>query len=135
MSGTNGYTALSSATPLPGALASATFPAAYARISPGTPSTLSFRNTSGSRYASSVHPPGSLRGAQPDLVVVDVEVGSLHQLDAHLPGKEAVLEVRRVERPRGEQHDRGVPVRVGSDAAERVGKTGGVVIDALDPGH
>ena len=40
--------------PAPGALTSATLPFAYARISPGTPSTLSGRNTSGSRNASSV---------------------------------------------------------------------------------
>ena len=54
MSGTQAYTTLSSATPAPGALAMATWPAFHARISPGTPSVESGRNASGSRNRSSI---------------------------------------------------------------------------------
>ena len=53
-SGTQAYTTLSSATPVPGALAMATLPARHARISPGTPRVESGRNTSESQYTSSI---------------------------------------------------------------------------------
>ncbi len=61
-----------------------------------------------------------------------IQVRPLHQLDAHLPGQEAVLEIGRIERPGGEQHHLRVAVRVpGRDAAQGLRQAGRIVIDAL----
>ena len=46
------------------------------------------------------------RRLEEDLLVVHEQVLAEDQLDAHVAGQEAVLEVGRVVRPRREQHDR-----------------------------
>ena len=48
---------------------------------------------------------GPARGLEEDLVVVDEQVLPEDQLDAHVAGQEAVLEVGRVVRPGRQQHD------------------------------
>ncbi len=81
-----------------------------------------------------VDPARPARGADEHAVVVDEEIGRLHQLDPHGPREEAVLEVGRVVGPRGEHHHARALVRAGRrDGAQRLGEAGGVVIDAPDP--
>ena len=109
--------ALSSATPLPGALASVTRPAAQARIRPGHAEHAVGAEELGidvgvvGAAVDDVHRRGPPRGAHEHLVAADEQVGGLDQLDAHRARQEAVLEVGRVERPRRE-HDDGRVVRV-----------------------
>ena len=55
-----------------------------------------------------VYTPRAAGGPHVDDVVVDEQIASLDQLDAHLAGEERVLEVGRVEHARCEQHDGGV---------------------------
>ncbi len=89
-SGTYAYTALSSATPLPTALAIVTLPARAAAIRPGTPSVESAAERH--RVEERVVDPAvddvdalqTLGGAHGHDVVVDDEVAALDELDAHL---------------------------------------------------
>ena len=68
-----------------------------------------------------VDPLRAARRLEEDLVVVDEQVLAEDQLDAHVPGEEAVLEVGRVVRPRRQQHDaRRVAGARRGDRAERL---------------
>ena len=101
---------MSSATPLPTALAIVTFPARAAAISPGTPSVESRRNADGVEERvvdpaiDDVDALEPARGAHGHDVLVDDEVAALDELDAHLAGEERVLEVGGVE-DAGREHD------------------------------
>ncbi len=54
-----------------------------------------------------------LGGLEVDALALDEEVAALDQRHAHAPRQEAVLEVRRVVRPGGEDHDRALAVAAG----------------------
>ena len=66
------------------------------------------------------------------IVVVDDQVAALDERRAHALGEERVLEVRRVEDPRGEHGDRRVAHPVGGERAEQAVELVGVGVDRLD---
>ena len=76
-----------------------------------------------------VHPPEAPRRAPEDLPAVQQQVASLHQLDAHLPGEEAVLVVCRVIYAGAEDHDGRVVAGFRRDPAEHGQKVVRVVVD------
>ena len=63
-----------------------------------------------------VHRSFTFSRAHQHAAVATHEVTTLDQLDPHLPGEEAVLEVRRVVDARGEDDDRGIDLAVGGRA-------------------
>ena len=66
------------------------------------------------------------------ITVVDDQVAAFDEGRAHALGEERVLEVRRVEDPRGEHGDRRVAHPVGGERAEQAVELVGVGIDRLD---
>ena len=116
---------MSSATPLPIALAMVTLPARAALTMPGTPRVESLRKTAGIEEVvvdpaiDDVDPLEPARRAEVDDVLVDHEVAALDQLDAHLAREEGVLEVGRVVGARRQHDDARVAGRGRRDAAER----------------
>ena len=74
----------------------------------------------------------SFGGAHEDLAIVDQEVTAFHQLDAHLPGEECVLEVCRVGHPGGQNNHGGI-VGVGwGDGAQGTKQRRPIVVDGPD---
>ncbi len=132
--GTYGYTALSSATPLPIALAIVTRPARAAFTTPGMP-----EHAVGAQVdrveevvvdapVDDVHGLRARRRAHPDGVVAAVEVATLDELDAHVPGQEGVLVVGGVVHAGSEHDDGRVPdVRRGR-GPQRVEEPLGVLV-------
>ena len=80
-----------------------------------------------------VDPLRSPGGPEEDLIVLHEQVLPEDQLDAHVPGQEAMLEVGRVVRPRREQDDRGRVVGPRRrDRAEGLPEVSRII---LDPPH
>jgi hypothetical protein len=80
-----------------------------------------------------VHLPQPAGGARVDAVLVDDEVAALDDLDAHLAGQEAVLEVGRVVDPGRQQHDRGIGVVGRGERPQRREQLLRVVLDRQHP--
>ena len=74
-------------------------------------------------------PPG---GPHEDLAAVEEQVAPLDQLDAHLPGQEAVLVVGRVVDARGQDHHRRVVRARRGDVAEHRQQVRGIIVDGPD---
>ena len=130
MSGTYGYSALSSPTPLPTAFAIVTFPARAAFTMPGTAEhrvAAEVQRVEVVVVDAAVDDVDALQPlgrAHRDDVVVAHEVAALDELDAHLPGEERVLEVRGVVHARREHDDARVVDRRGRRAATRAAGSG-----------
>ena len=69
--------------------------------------------------------------AHPDPVALADQITPFHQLDAHLLGQVAVLEVGAVEHPRRQQHHLGL-VGPGGQLPQGLEQMGGIVVDRLD---
>ena len=69
--------------------------------------------------------------AHPDPIVFADQIAALHQLDAHLLGQVAVLEVGAVEHP-GSEHHHGGGIGPGSQFPQSLKQLGGVVVDRLN---
>ena len=130
---------LSSATPLPTALATVTRPLRIAETRPATPE---------HRVAAEVHRVEELvvdppvddvdravagRRAHPHLAADADQVAALDELDAHHPGEEGVLEVGGVEDPGGEHDDGRVARAVGGGGTQRGEQHPRVVVHGADP--
>ena len=130
---------LSSATPLPTALADGDAAAAHRRDQAGDPE---------HRVAAEVHRVEELvvdppvddvdravagRRLHAHLAADADEVAALDELDAHHPREEGVLEVRGVEDPGGEHDDGGVARAVGGGGTQRAEQHPGVVVHGPDP--
>ena len=67
-------------------------------------------------------------------MVIDDEVRALHQLDAHLPCEERMLEVRRIEHPWSQNdHRRFVAGPGRRDTGQRCEQRRAVVVDGPNP--
>ena len=131
---------LSSATPVPGALAMATLPRRHASISPGAPSIESRRKTSGIEplaVDARVDDVDALRGAlgiaAVDLILHDDQLVTLDECRVHLVGEQLVFVVRGVVRPGGEHDDVRVPL-AWRDALQDAPQPPGVAVDRTDRG-
>ena len=130
--------ALSSATPVPSALASATRPERITDSRPGTPSTESALE--GERVhigvvdaaINNVDLDRAFGGAHPDIAVAHEEVAALDELDAHLLGEEDVLEIGAVVAAGREQDDDRVAGAAGRHRAQILQEPLGVVADRRD---
>ena len=121
--GRKGSSAGVSSTPLPSALATATWPARTAWTSPATPSDESPRSSSGSQKSSSMRRRMTSTGCRPSTVfrktrlVAHGEVAALDEREAEIAREIGVLEVGLVVGARREQHD---ARRVGRPRRQRV---------------
>ena len=80
-----------------------------------------------------VDPLEAAGGPHEDDVVLHDEIGALHELDAHLPGEEAMLEVGRVVDARREHDDRRVAGGRRRDVLQHREELLGVVLHGADP--
>ena len=78
-----------------------------------------------------VHPLRPLGGAHVNRFVLDEQVLTFDQLDAHLLGEEAVLEIRAVEGARGQQHRGRIAHAGGCHRAQGLEQQVGVVLDRV----
>ena len=123
---------MSSATPLPTALAIVTLPARAAPRMPGQPITESgpelhrIEEVVVDPAVDDVDPLLALRRTKEDHAVATDEVATLDELDAHLPGKQRVLEVGRVVGAWRQQDDHRVSDPGGRGRAQRRQQATGV---------
>ena len=129
---------MSSATPVPMALARVTLPARYAaeqsrhadhRV---CPERLRVEVVVVDAAVQHVDPLRAARRAHVDRIVLDEQVLALDQLDTHLLGEEGVLEIRRVVGARGEHRHLGLLLARRRHATKILQQQIGIVLDRLD---